>query len=57
MLTLQRLLNVIWPYITDGCNLTRETEDSIRKAGFSKVECLRFDAVWAHIMGYAEVNY
>ena len=59
---LQRVLNVIWPIICDGCHLMRATEDDIRKAGFKKVECFRFDAkVGLHvilrltIIGYAEV--
>ena len=61
MLTLQKWNQPWWFYFGDGCRLLRDTEDSIRKAGFKFVKCEAFDAhyvgpfVKPHIMGYAEI--
>ncbi|XP_028411282.1 methyltransferase-like protein 7A [Dendronephthya gigantea] len=61
LLTLQKWNQPWWFYFGDGCNLMRDTESSIRKAGFKSVKCEAFDAknvgpfIKPHIMGYADV--
>ena len=38
----QDLLNPLWKFITTGCNLNRDTERIINKAGFAKVDSRKF---------------
>ena len=41
---IQTLLNVPWKLLRSGCNLSRTTQDNIRRAGFSLVELEEFEA-------------
>ena len=58
---LQQRVQVVWPWFSGGCNLTRRTEDAIRSAGFEIEECERFmfqpcalaKPVAPHILGRA----
>lgn len=42
--SIQTLLNVPWRLLRSGCNLSRTTQDNIRRAGFSSVELEEFEA-------------
>lgn len=57
---LQRGADLIWPHVAGGCHLGRDTEGSIRAAGFSIEEIERYsfgipplDPPKAHILGRA----
>lgn len=41
---IQTVINVPWRLLRSGCNLSRTTQDSIRRAGFSVVELDEFEA-------------
>ncbi len=54
----QRLIEPPWRFLADGCHLTRDTGEAIRRAGFASVELTEFRAdyptfVSPHIMGIA----
>lgn len=56
----QRLINPAWRLVGDGCNLTRDTGEAIRSAGFRTVEVNAYDAgfpkfVSPHVYGWAQV--
>jgi len=59
--TAQKILNPVNRMLLDGCNVNRETLPSIRRAGFSQVNCKGFNAnlfylfamLRPHITGYA----
>jgi len=40
----QTLLNLVWPFLCDGCHLTRTTQKNVRKAGFSSLDIEEFEA-------------
>jgi len=64
---MQRLLNPPWRFISDGCNLTRDTWRYVDEAGFSDVKQEKFsveiystwkkiafpDVIRPHILGVA----
>lgn len=49
---LQRILGPIWPYIFDGCEITRNLGEMIEQAGFSKVNVKKFTAPLKSIFRY-----
>lgn len=61
MALFQMLLNPLNSFLLDGCNVNRKTWETIHKAGFSEVQCQKFDAglyyqfamLRPHISGYA----
>jgi len=40
----QTVLNLAWPYLYDGCHLSRSPQKHIRKAGFASVVIDEFEA-------------
>lgn len=58
--SLQRGADLIWPHVAGGCHLGRETEASIRAAGFTTIEIEHYsfgipplDPPKSHILGIA----
>lgn len=41
----QRIVNVVWPLLGGGCNLTRDSEQAIKDAGFTIEHARHFDFV------------
>ncbi|MEU5029470.1 class I SAM-dependent methyltransferase [Streptomyces milbemycinicus] len=41
----QRIVNLVWPLLGGGCNLTRDSEQAIRDAGFTIERARHFDFV------------
>ncbi|GAA3500886.1 class I SAM-dependent methyltransferase [Streptomyces prasinosporus] len=39
----QRRINMVWPLLTGGCNLDRDSEQAIRDAGFTVEQARHFD--------------
>jgi ubiquinone/menaquinone biosynthesis C-methylase UbiE len=56
----QRLVRPVWPLLADGCHADRDTERTIRDAGFARVEVTRFrtpvPVIGPHIAGVAETR-
>lgn len=36
--TAQNMVNMVWPYFVDGCNINRDFGDDIKNAGFTEVD-------------------
>ncbi len=57
----QRIVNIVWPHVGGGCNLTRDTRSAIEEAGFVIESCEQFKfqpaliaiAARPHILGTA----
>ena len=41
---IQKVLDLVWPTLYDGCHLARSTQENIREAGFSSVDMEEFEA-------------